>query len=393
MRKPARLGGKPLFSEWLPITRPTLPSFDELASPLRETVEKGLLSNVGINVRKLEEEIEINLEVENAIAVSSCTLGLILALKCLGLKGEVIVPSFTFSATVHSLIWNNLTPVFADCDPETYNMDVEQVESLITPQTSAILAVYIFGNPPDIEGLEKIAFQRGLRLVFDSAHGLGSLYKGKPPGSFGDVESFSMTPTKLVVAGEGGMVTTSDDELAERVRMGRNYGDPGNYDCEFVGLNARMPEWNAILALKSLEMLEENASRRNELVKMYKDRLSKVPGISFQKIGKGCRSSFKDFSLYIDANKFGLNRDELAVALKKERIQTRKYFYPPIHWQRAYKEYYDSYRGKLPVTERVSQNLLSIPLYSHMPEEEVEKVCVAIENIHDFARNIKNTLE
>ncbi len=249
------------------------------------------------------------------MAVSSCTLGLLLTYHGLGLKGEVIVPSFTFMATVHPLLWVGTEPVFVDIDPYTWNIDPAKVEAAITERTTAIVAVHNFGNPAPVAELEAIARRHGLRLIFDAAHGFGALYRGRPVGGFGDAEVFSLSPTKLLVAGEGGIVATNNDDLAEHIRVGREYGNPGDYNSDFPGLNVRLPEFNALLGLHSLGMLEENAKRRNRVAAIFRERLSQIPGLTFQRIHPQDRSSYKDFSILVDEAKFGLTRDELALAL------------------------------------------------------------------------------
>lgn len=388
IRRPAILSGKPIFKKVIPITRPTLFPPDEISGQISEIFATGQITN-GKYVRILEKEAADYLGTRYAIALSSCTLGLILVEQALSLKGEVILPSFTFCATAHSLIWNNLKPVFVDCEGETHNINPQRVQESITPQTSAILAVDVFGNPCNREALEKIAQSRNLRLVIDAAHSFGSLYNGGKIGNYGDAQVFSLSPTKLVVAGEGGIVATNSETLVERLRLARNYGSPDNYNCEFAGLNARMTEINAIIGLKSLAMVEENVARRNKLVEYYKSRLSVIPGISFQKIEPTSRSSYKDFSILINDQEFALNRDHLAQALKAENIETRPYFYPPIHWQEAYKNFRQLYKDKLPNTEYLSTHALSLPLYSHISEEDIEKVYQAVECIHAFADEIK----
>jgi len=378
-RLPAIQGGKPVFAKKLPITEPTVPLSAPILKRYREILNSRMLTN-GPTVLEFESAAARYIGVKHAVAVSTCTNGLILTMKSMGLKGEVILPSFTFHATAHACVWNGLTPVLVDCDPETYTIDPEQVERAITPSTCAIIGVHIFGCPAKVDVLEDIARKRGLKLIFDAAHALGSLYKGRKVGGFGNAECFSLSPTKLVTAGEGGLVATNDDELARRLRVGRNYGDSGNYDCEFSGLNARMSELHAALGLESLKMLEKNIARRLKLVRTYARRLAKIPGVSLQAIPDGSRTTFKDFSILVDAQTFGLTRDRLYEALSAENIMVKKYFYPPVHWQKLFKEC-RRVPESLPNTELVSLNALSLPLSSHMSEQSAGQVCRAIEDI------------
>lgn len=377
---PAILSGKPTFEEMIRITQPTLFPPDEISQSLSEIFSTGQITNAKY-VRIFEEEAAYYLGIRYAIAAPSCTSGLILLEQALGLTGEVIVPSFTFCATAHSLLWNNLKPVFVDCERETHNIDPQVVEESITPQTSAILAVDAFGNPCNRETLQKIAEKRNLELIIDAAHSFGALYKGGKIGAFGEAQVFSLSSTKVVVAGEGSIITTNSETLAKRLRLARNCGNPQSYNCEFAGLNARMTEINAVVDLKSLAMVEENVTRKNKLAEQYKSRLSHIPGISFQRIRPEDRSTYKDFSILIEPSFFGLNREGVARALATENIQTRAYFYPPVHRQGAYLPFAQEYEGKLLVTEEISSKALSLPLYSHMPEEHVGKICGAVEAI------------
>lgn len=384
-RLPAILGGSPVFDKPVPITQPTIPPTAVLLKKYKQVLKSGMLTNAE-NVLKFEKMSAEYLGVKHAVAVNSCTGGLMLIMKCLGLAGEVIVPSFTFHATAHAIVWNGLKPVFVDCDPETYNIDVGEIVSAITPGTSAILAVHVFGNPADVESLQKVSEKYNLKLLFDAAHGFGSKRKGKNVGGFGDAESFSLSPTKLLTSGEGGMVTTNDGELARKIRVGRNYGDAGTYDCEFSGFNARMTEFSALLGIESLKFLEKNVRSRNKMVGLYKKFLATLPGISFQKINDGDRSSFKDFSIYINEAKFGLDRNELFDSLLAEKIIVKKYFYPPVHRQ---KTFLTCNNKNLNNTDRISENVLSLPLYSHISSETVGKICLAVNNIYINRNKIK----
>jgi dTDP-4-amino-4,6-dideoxygalactose transaminase len=263
------------------------------------------------------------------------------------------------------------------------------LEAQITPLTRAMLPVHIFGNPADIDKLEQISEKFSLKLIFDSAHAFGSMYEGVRAGRFGDAEVFSLSPTKLLVAGEGGLVATDDDALAGRIRIGRDYGNPGNYNPEIVGFNARMPEFNAALAIGNLETIDFKVKKRNELAMAYKKYLEDIPGVAFQKVERGSLSTYKDFSILIDPSAFGLTRDELSDALVAENIMTKKYYYPPVHRQKAY----SARRVNLPVTERISKNILSLPIYSHMPVDEVDLVCLAIRGIHENASRVRKALK
>lgn len=363
-----------------PFIRPTIPSIEEVLECYLPSFERGMLTN-GEVVARLEAEVAERIGSSQCVAVSSCTLGLTLVLRVLGVKGEVILPSFTFFATGHALIWNGLKPVFADCDPRGWTIDPTEVEAKITERTGAILAVHLYGNPARVDELQRIASNHGLKLIFDAAHAFGSEYKGVPVGGFGDAEIFSLSPTKLLVAGEGGLICTNDAVLARLLRAARNYGDAGNYDPEILGLNARMTEFNAALALAGLGLVENKVRRHNEVAEHYKRLLGAVPGIRLQEIQKDDCSSYKDFSVLISPAEFGMTRDEVGQELADEGIPTRRYFYPPLHRQRLFEPTPAAGILTLTNTDRVSDQVLSLPIYESLPREAVEKIGLTIRRL------------
>jgi len=378
-RQPAIRGGVPVFSERFRFIKPTLPDFQAAVCAYQGFYASGLITN-GALVQRFECAAAERLGVRHCVAVSSCTSGLMLLLRALGVTGEVILPSFTFFATGHAVIWNGLTPVFADCDPDTWTIDPADVETRITERTTAIVAVHMYGNPCAVDALEEIASRHKLKLIFDSAHAFGSRRGGRPVGQFGDAEAFSLSPTKLLVAGEGGLISTNDGTLAHLLRAGRNYGDPGSYDPDLIGLNARMPEFNAALALAGLAILDAKLARHNAIATRYTELLSSVPGLRFQKVGPADVCSYKDYSVCVDSLAAGITRDELASALLAENIETKKYFYPPLHRQRLYRKYFD-YCQPLPCTDSVSEAVLSLPIYESLSDETVEGVAHAIRRL------------
>jgi dTDP-4-amino-4,6-dideoxygalactose transaminase len=290
---PAIFGGRALFSGQLRFIKPTLPDLRRVLRHYKPIYATGVITNADL-VERFETAAAERLGVDHCVAVSSCTSGLALVMRALQLKGEVILPSFTFFATGHAVRWNGLKPVFADCDPETWNLDPASVEAAITERTSAIVAVHLYGNPCNVEALSQIASRHGLKLIYDSAHGFGSSHQGRPVGQFGDAEVFSFSPTKLLVAGEGGLVSTNDAVLAHRIRAGRNYGDLGAYDPELIGLNARMSEFNAALALAGLDLMERKIARHNEIANLYTSELQDIPGLRFQRVLPNDLSTYKD---------------------------------------------------------------------------------------------------
>lgn len=388
--KPAVLGAAPRFPQRVDMVKPVLPDFADMEAPLREVLSTGMVTK-GRFLREFEGEVAKHLGVAHAVAVSSCTTGLMLTYKALGLTGEVIVPSFTFMASVSSLVWAGVKPVFVDVRRETTNIDPAAVEAAITPQTSAIVGVHNFGVPAEVDALEQIAKKHGLKLIFDAAHGFGCRYQGQPVGKQGHAQSFSLSPTKLLIAGEGGIVSTEDGDVAEKIRIGREYGNSGAYDSAFAGINARMPEASAILGLRSLRQLERAVARRNETAARFRARLEKLPGLEMQVVAEGCQSSYKDLSITVDPEAFGVDRDQLGKALAAENVDTRKYYDPPVHMHTAYRHLYDG--RPLPNTLALSRRSLSLPIWSAMDDSIVAGICDAIEGVHQHAEAVRRSLQ
>jgi dTDP-4-amino-4,6-dideoxygalactose transaminase len=388
--KPAILGGTPLFESKVPMVRPVLPSFEDMEEGIRHILSSGMVTR-GRYLEAFEKAAAEHLGVRHAVAVSSCTSGLMLTYQGLGLSGEVVVPSFTFMATVSALAWCGLKPVFAEIDPASSTLDPADVEAVITPQTTAIVAVHNFGAPADIQGLEEVARRRNLRLIFDAAHGFGAQYQGRPVGGQGDAQVFSLSPTKLLITGEGGLVSTNDDELAARLRIGREYGNDGSYDSAFHGLNARMPEFNALMGYHSLKNLENAARSRNEFAAHFTRELGRLPGLGFQAIRPSDRSSYREYSLTVDETAFGLTRDQLALALAAENIDTRKYYDPPVHCHTAYRHFHTG--RPLPKTDWLASHSLSLPMWSRMEGEVIQRICDGFERAHQHAAEIRGHFE
>ncbi len=334
--RPAIDGGQPVFPDGLPLARPAIADPGAVAEAAGTILASGVLTN-GPYVRRLERRAAEYLGVRHCVAVASCTAGLMLALRASGLSGDVVLPSFTFSASAHAVAWNGLRPVFADIRPDDLLLDPEAVARSAGVRTSAILATHTYGTPCDVEALGRLARANGIRLFFDAAHAFGSRRGPAMVGGFGDAEVFSLSPTKVLIAGEGGIIATNDDSLAERCRVGRDYGNPGDYDTRFVGLNARMSELHAATALASFEDLEERIAQRNQLAERYRKVLADVPGIDFPAVAEADRSTYKDFTILIDLDTFGMDAAATAAALAAEGVQTRRYYAPPVHRQRAYR--------------------------------------------------------
>jgi dTDP-4-amino-4,6-dideoxygalactose transaminase len=375
---PAEVGGTPMFPDGLPLARPTIADPAGLAREIEQIVSSEVLTN-GPTVRRLEERAAEYLGVRHCVAVASCTTGLMLVLRAAEVSGDVIVPSFTFAATAHAVAWNGLRPVFADVEPGSLTLSPVAAERAIGVRVSAILATHLYGAPCDVDGLQDVASRNGIALFYDAAHGFGALSAGRNVGGFGSAEVFSMTPTKTLIAGEGGIIATNDDLLAERCRIGRNYGNPGDYDCRFIGLNARMSELHAALALASFEDLEERIAARGRLAARYREVLGEIPGIGFPEVRDEDRSTYKDLTILVDEAAYGATADRLAEALAAEGIETRRYYAPPVHRMQAYRAY--AAGVDLPVTERAAHEALALPLSTDMTGATIERVGEAIRRI------------
>lgn len=385
MHKPAFLGGNPVFDEFIPIIKPILNNYstDSLILKIKNILECGIVTN-DKNVLEFENDIKKYIGVNNAVCLSSCTSGLILTLNALNLsKKEILIPSYTFLATAHAAHWNDCKIKFVDVDPKTFTISIEDLENKISSDTAAVLPVHIYGNPCNIKEIQNICEEYDSKLVFDSAHGFGASYNGKKIGSFGDAEVFSCSPTKLLITLEGGIVTCNDNELYEKLKLSRNYGNTYDNDCDVPGLNARMTEVNAVIGQELLKDINGFVENRNNYANIYKKNLSNIPGISFQEVTEGAVHAYKDFVIIIDKKEFGMNRDELQNALNEENIMTKKYFYPPVHLINAYKT-----DLSLPVSENISKNVLALPIYSIMREELIEDIIFAINRIHEFSNQI-----
>lgn len=386
---PAILGGKTAFDTPVKLVDITFSNKKQILVRIGETLDSSLLTNNGKYLVEFEEALSRFVGVP-AVAVANATFGLILLFKTAGLRGKVIMPSFTFCATAHSAVWAGLEPVFADIDEKTFTLDVNSVKKLLTPDVCAIVGVHTFGNPCAIEELEKLAKSKGIRLFFDAAHAFGVMYHSKPIGSFGDAEVFSTHATKTLVTGEGGFVSSNDKKIIDGVKRGRNFGfNDDNSDALFCGTNAKMTEIGAILGLDSLQAGDEMIKHRNSIANMFRKRLSNIPGLRLQEIREGAVSSYCFFGMLVIPQEFGLNRDELAQALAAENIMTRKYFFPPLHQMTAYKKHAAS---SLPATEFVSQHIICLPIQSKMTMQIAEGICDAIEAIHEHAAAIHHAL-
>jgi FlaA1/EpsC-like NDP-sugar epimerase/dTDP-4-amino-4,6-dideoxygalactose transaminase len=374
----------------LAFARPASPPLERVVERLTQFYGSGQLTN-GALVRELEERVADRLRVGHVVAVSSCTSGLLLVVQALveGRPGPVVLPSFTFSASAHAVAWNARTPRFVECDPCTFQMDLAHAEPALDG-ASALMATHVFGAPCNPEAVEELAGAAGLPVVFDAAHAIGATSHGRPVGGFGDAEVFSLTPTKPMVGGEGGLIATHDPDLAARLRMGRDYGNPGDYDTRFVGLNARMSEFHAAMALESLALFDHTLAQRRELAMRYVGGIVGVPGIRSQVVPLEDVSTYKDFTIAVDAAEFGIDRNQLVAVLAAEGIDTRNYFDPPVHRQQAYR---DDRTPFLPTTEAVSRSVVSLPIYPDLSFDDIDAVTRVIRLAHEHAEELAEELD
>ena len=390
--RPALLGGEPVFEETLFVTRPITPSAAAYAKRTSALFDSHWLTNAGPSTLELEARLAKKLDVAFCLAFCSGTTALLTALRGLGIEGEVITTPFTFPATAHCIAWNGLRPVFCDIDPETYNLDPAAVEAAIGPETSAILPVHVFGNPCDTDALQELADRHGLKLLYDAAHAFGVTYRGTPIGRFGDLSALSFHATKVFHTAEGGAIVSGSDASQRQLALLRNFGIVDENRVEGIGLNGKMSELHAELGLLVLEEFDAEVTRRAALYELYRSRLDEVPGIGFQRFAEGTHRNFFNFTIEVDAEAFGLTRDELHSGLAPEGIAARKYFHPLCSENECYRELPSAATERLPHASRVSQRILSLPLHGELDEAHIDGVCDAVIGLREHADSVRRAL-
>jgi dTDP-4-amino-4,6-dideoxygalactose transaminase len=309
------------------------------------------------------------------------TIALEIVIRALDMKGEVIVPSFTFVATAHALQWQEITPVFCDIDPATYNIDPNQIERLITPRTTGIIGVHVWGRPCPIDEIARIAERRNLKVIYDAAHALGSTYHGERVGRFGDAEVLSFHATKFVNAFEGGAVLTNDDALAEKIRLMQNFGFSGYDNVIYIGTNGKMTEISAVMGLTNLESIDEFIAINKRNYGLYTSTLASLPGIRLVTFPETEQNNYQYVIVEIDPAVTGVTRDRIIEKLHDANILARKYFYPGCHKMEPYRSYFPNAGLLLPVTEGVSERVISLPTGTSIGREEIQRVAFELRKI------------
>lgn len=374
----AMFGGSPSFCEKLYVGRPNIGSRERLLERVNDLLDRRWLTNMGPYVEEFERRIAAMVGVKHCIAMCNATVGLEIAIRATGLTGEVIVPSMTFIATAHALQWQEITPVFCDIDPQTHTIDPRRIEGLITPRTTGIIGVHVWGQPCDIEALNAIARRYNLKLLFDAAHAFGCSYQGQMIGSFGDAEVFSFHATKFCNSLEGGAVVTNDDTLARKVRLMQNFGFEGYDNVIYIGTNGKMNEVSAAMGLTSLESLDHFVAVNHRNYRQYQQELADLPGVSMVTYNEAEQCNYQYIVLEIDAESAGISRDELLAILWAENIIARRYFYPGCHRMEPYRSYFPNAGLVLPQTEKLVQRLLSLPTGTAVGPAEISQICQII---------------
>jgi dTDP-4-amino-4,6-dideoxygalactose transaminase len=388
----AILGGPRTFAEPLHVGRPNIGNRAALLARMGEMLDRRWFTNDGPFVREFEERIAAFVGTKHCVAMCNATVALEIAIRALELRGEVIVPSYTFVATAHALQWQEITPVFADLDPRTHNIDPAQVERLITPRTSGIIGVHVWGRPCDTDALGAIAQRHTLKLLFDAAHAFGCSRGGKMVGSFGACEVFSFHSTKFLNSFEGGAVVTNDDTLAAKMRLMRNFGFAGYDRVIYIGTNGKLTEACAAMGLTSLDAIDELVATNRGNHEAYRAALRDVPGTTLITYPSGERCNFQYVVVEIDPERSPLGRDELVAVLQAENVLARKYFWPGAHAMEPYRSYFPNARLLLPETERLAARIIVLPTGQGVSRDDVTKVCGIIRQAFQHAPEIQRHL-
>jgi len=370
-------GAMPAFKDQLHVGRPNIGSCEAFVKYAEEIFDRRWLTNNGPMVQEFEQRVAEHHRVKHCVAMCNGTIALEIAIRALKLEGEVIVPSYTFIATAHALHWQAITPVFADIDPITHNLDPAAVRRMITPRTTGIIGVHLWGRGAPVDELQAIADEHGLKLMFDAAHAFGCSYKGKMIGSFGACEVLSFHATKFFNTFEGGAVLTNDDELADTMRLMRNFGFSGLDNVIHPGTNGKMIEVAAAMGLVNLDAIDGviAANRRNH--QAYREALSGLIGISLLGYDESERNNYQYVVMEV-SEICPVTRDQIIEALHAENIRARKYFWPGCHNMQPYRDLYPHSGLLLPNTQKVADRVVVLPTGTTMDGEMISDVAAVI---------------
>jgi dTDP-4-amino-4,6-dideoxygalactose transaminase len=374
----ALFGARPAFKDTLHVGRPNIGNRETLLLRINKLLDSRWLTNRGAYVQEFEQRVADFTGVKHCIAMCNATVALEIVIRALDLKGEVIVPSFTFVATAHALQWQQITPVFCDIDPRTHNLNPARIEDLVTPRTTGIIGVHLWGRPSAIDELQAVATRHGLALLFDAAQAFGCKYKGRMIGGFGRAEVLSFHATKFINSGEGGAALTNDDELAARIRLMKNFGFRGYDEVASIGTNGKMSELSAALGLTNLESIENFTQINRENFEVYGRELGSLPGLSLLCYDEKENPNYQYVVVEIEAAKAGITRDELLAALHAENVLARRYFYPGVHRMEPYCSCFPQAGLVLPETEAIASRVLVLPTGTGVTSADIEKICAII---------------
>ncbi len=366
-----------MFAEPLHVGRPNIGNRDRFLRRANEILDRGWLSNNGPVVQELERKIADYLGVTHCVAMCNGTIALEIATRALELKGEVIVPSYTFIATAHALQWQEITPIFADIDPSTHNLDPQSVRRMITPRTTGIIGVHLWGRASPAEELQALADQHHLRLLFDASHGFGCSLDGAMLGRFGECEVFSFHATKFFNTFEGGAIVTGNGVLAEKMRLMRNFGFAGYDKVIYPGTNGKMTEMAAAMGLTNLEDLDSFVAINRRNYDLYRHSIEDINGLSILKYDESETNNYQYIVAEI-GSEYPVSRDVIVEVLHAENVLARKYFWPGCHNMEPYRSYYPNAGLVLPNTKRVAERVVVLPSGSTISEDDIRAVVAVL---------------
>ena len=363
------------FKKAIYVTKPVFPKLEKFSKNLEYIWKTQWLSNNGNIHKQLEKKLKKYLKVPYLSLLNNGTIALLIALKALDIKGQVITTPFTFAATVHAIKWSGLEPIFCDIDPMSMNINPKLIEKAITPRTSAILPVHVYGIPCDVNAIKKIAEKHNLKVIYDAAHAFGTEIDGNGIGNYGDITMFSFHATKLFHSAEGGALVCKKKKLKEKVDLLKNFGIKSEEEVILPGINGKMNELQAAMGLSVIDLVDEERKSRRNIGEIYKMELGNIEGIDFLPYIPNIKNSYQYFIIRINEKKFGKSRDYVYGELKKYNIFTRKYFYPLCSNFEFYKNLQSSRIENLPIANTISKQVLSLPFYGSLKEEEIRIIC------------------